>query len=307
MPIMKQISRAVCPLSFFLLVSRRSFSQVQSSATGAKYSSWEMKNDATKLKTSSSLHSEKRAMKPVSSYPNPWTSFPLAHPKFRKTHVEWLLHHGHGERLGKYGPSRDLPDFEYADGTPASISPRRFAFKHHLDHLLVQLIRAGATVEQYEARQLLPRVPGVKEQRDWDPEIPLFLDDLDAQGNTSGLFRSSSAAGSATVHPGGFTEALVEKRFDHRENTTTPINVSKPFPHRNWNRARGHLDEEGDTGPSPLEVNTMFATYDPKAFVKDEIPTVDLRRPFWSRRRWSLSDSFMLPVSPKPKNTIKDE
>lgn len=297
---MKRIIQNARLSSSFVWMHLRLFSQVNSSVTGTKYSSWEIHQPIGKASCPEASNSvSQRSRKPVSAYPNPWTSFPLAQPKFRKTHVEWLLHHGHGERLGKYGPSRNLPDFEYADGTPSSISPRRFAFKHHLDHMLVQLIRAGATVERYEARQMLPRVPGVKEQRDWDPEIPLFLDDLDERGNVSAMIRTASS---------GFTEALLEKRFDSSQNTTTPINVSRPAPYRDRNKgSRGNFDEEDGSVFSPLEVNTMFATYDPKAFIDNEIPKVDRQRPFWSRRRWSLSDNFMLPVSPKPKNTIKDE
>lgn len=306
---MKKNIRAFLPSYSFVLLSFRSFSQVHGSVAGTSYSSWSVPKEICKTSSSPTFHSEKwKKKKTLSAYPNPWTSFPLAHPKFRKTHVEWLLHHGHGERLGKYGPSRDLPDFEYADGTPASISSRRYAFKHHLDHLLVQLIRAGATVERYESHQLLPRVPGVKEQRDWDPEIPLFLDDLDERGSAPGIFRRAADQSPSPATPGGFTNDLVEKRFDNLRNTTTPINISKPIlSHERTERNNYEFGEDRDSRLSPLEVNTMFATYDPKAFVNDDIPKVDRRRPFWSRRRWSLSDNFLLPVSPKPKNTIKDE
>lgn len=237
-------------------------SSASTSFSGNRYSAWE-----------------------AEGYPENKASFPHSKPFFRKTHIEWWLHHGHGERLGKYGPSRELSDFEYDDGTPAPISLRRYAYKHHQDHLLVQLIRAGAAVERYQADQRLPRIPGTKEQRDWDPEIPLFLDDLDERGQ----------APTPLQNP---TKKLVEERF-RSDRSTTPINVSRQLKDR---RA-----SDGAENESELEVNTMFASYDPKAFVQDEVPQTDYRRPYWSRRRWSLTDNFMVPVSPKPKNTIKDE
>lgn len=209
------------------------------------------------------------------SYPAARSPFPLSKPRFRKTHIEWMLHHGHGDRYGKFGPSREVADFEYADGTPSSISPKRFAFKHHQDHLLVQLIRAAATVERFEEEERLPRIPGTPEQRDWDPEIPLFLEDVDELG------RSPRPVGADMVH------RVMEERFA-QETGRTPVNL-----------ANRHAGES-------LEPNTMFATYDPTAFVSDAV-VPETRRPFWSRRRWALTDNFMVPMSPKPKNTIKDE
>lgn len=212
------------------------------------------------------------------SYPSTRSEYPLPHPRFRKTHIEWLLHHGHGDRHSKYGPSREIADFEFADGTPAPATPRRFAFKHHQDHLMVQLIRAGAAVERHEVEGTLPRIPGTREQRDWDPEIPLFLEDLDERGWPP--VPLSAAA--------NMTERVIDERFSHGTGSGTPANLA--------NRHAGET----------LEPNTMFATYDPAAFVSDEVKA-DFRRPYWSRRRWALSDNFMLPVSPKAKNTIADE
>eukprot|EP00796_Vickermania_ingenoplastis_P004330 gene4330-3144_t len=236
-------------------VSSRAVSTAQTSFAGSKNSPWGDDGGA--------------ATRPA--YPDPASAFPQPQPRFRKTHVEWRLHHGNGAQLGQYGASREVADYEFDDGTPASISPRRFAFKHHQDHLLVQLIRAGAVVERFEAAQQLPRVPGTKEQRDWDPEIPLFLDDLDERG-----------------------PALLEERFDGGKGKT-PINTAL--------RTRKPGEEE-------LEANTMFASYDPASFVNDVVPKADYRRPYWSRRRWSLSDNFMynhpvllVPVAPPRRST----
>ncbi|KAG5483413.1 hypothetical protein CUR178_07734 [Leishmania enriettii] len=234
----------------------RQYSECRSSYTGERSPPW-------------------AAPEAAASYPSARSQFPLERPRFRKTHIEWMLHHGHGDRYGKYGPSREIADFEYADGTPSSISGKRFAFKHHQDHLLVQLIRSAATVERYEEGELLPRIPGTPEQRNWDPEIPLFLEDVDEFGRPP------------KPVAGGMVARIMEERFA-QEGGRTPVNLA--------NKHAGEV----------LEPNTMFATYDPVAFVSDAIKK-DTRRPFWSRRRWALSDNFMVPVSPKPKNTIKDE
>ncbi|EAN95604.1 hypothetical protein C3747_37g241 [Trypanosoma cruzi] len=209
------------------------------------------------------------------TYPSALSEFPLQRPRMRKTHTEWMFFHGHGGRPGVYGQTREIADFEFADGTPASMSGRRFAFKHHQDHLLVQLIRAGAAVERKAARGLLPRVPGTPEQRNWDPAIPLFLEDVDEQGRP----------------PPSVGRSICSRVIDERMASSTQT------PNELANR------HEGET----LEANTMFESYDPQAFVSDHIKLRDERRPYWSRRRWALTDNFLVPKSPKPKNTIKDE
>ncbi|EPY39156.1 hypothetical protein AGDE_04773 [Angomonas deanei] len=213
----------------------------------------------------------------VPSYPSPHSQFPLPAPKFRKTAVEWRYHHGHGARLGQYGPLRDRADYEHADGTPIAITRSRFAFQHHTDHLLVQLIRAGAAVERYEEERLLPAVPGTAEQRAWDVSIPLYLQDVDEKGK-------------APV-PSSVLGRHLEEVFADRQ-TAAPTQV-----------------EDRHSGES-LEPNTLFATYDPSAFVvseNDRTSSIEQKRPIWSRRRWALNDNFMVPKSPKPKNTIKGE
>ncbi|SCU70037.1 uncharacterized protein TEOVI_000160600 [Trypanosoma equiperdum] len=218
------------------------------------------------------------------TYPAALSELRLPQPRMRKTRTEWMYYHGHGGCPGKYGPSREIADFEYADGTPASISGRRFAFKHHQDHLLVQLIRAAATVERYDASGLLPRIPGTAEQRNWDPAIPLFLDDVDEQGRPAPLRTAGDAPGTMVSH---VCSRVVDERMG------TPTHTPNELANRH----------EGET----LEANTMFATNDPSAFVSDTVKLRDDKRPYWSRRRWALTDKFLVPKSPKPKNTIKDE
>ncbi|KEG10058.1 hypothetical protein DQ04_04241040 [Trypanosoma grayi] len=216
-------------------------------------------------------------------YPSALSESPLPRPRMRKTHTEWMFFHGHGGRPGMYGPSREIADFEFADGTPASVSSRRFAFKHHQDHLLVQLIRAGAVVERHAVSGLLPRVPGTAEQRDWDPAIPLFLEDVDERGRPPPPPRSSGN-GNATAD---MCARVVDERMARSAPTPSEL-------------ANHHAGEE-------LEPNLMFASYDPSAFVNDQVQMRENKRPYWSRRRWALTDRFLVPKSPKPKNTIKDE
>ncbi|CUE58789.1 Hypothetical protein, putative [Bodo saltans] len=202
------------------------------------------------------------------------------HRKFRKTSVEWRLHHKNGVRYGNLGPTREIADFEYADGTPAPMSGKRFALKHHQDGLLVQLIRAGATVEKSAASGYLPRIPGVPEQRNWDPEIPLFLEDADEHGKAPTQHYESSVAA-----------RHLNSKFAGAESSSRGGSPSAVNRHA------------GET----LEPITMFASYDAASFINEPVRTMEARKPIWSRRRWALSDEFLVPKSPQPKNTIKDE
>ncbi|KAH9600057.1 hypothetical protein LSM04_000241 [Trypanosoma melophagium] len=259
--------RTLCgPLAAPLCTTRRAFSEVKSNYDGTATSPWPAAGEAP-------------------TYPPACADHPLPKPRMRKTHTEWMFHHGHGGRPGFYGPSREIADFEFADGTPSSISGRRFAFKHHQDHLLVQLIRAGAVVERYAAHGLLPRVPGTAEQRDWDPAIPLFLEDVDEHG------RPPPAPLQGQQQPQQINNMMCTRMIDERMASATHT------PNELANRHEGEK----------LEPNTMFASYDPSAFVSDRVKLRDDRRPYWSRRRWALTDKFLVPKSPKAKNTIKDE
>ena len=221
------------------------------------------------------------------SYPSSMSEHPIL--KLRKTHVEWRTHHGHGARLGSYGPTREIADFEYSDGTPAPVSRRRWTFSHHQDHLLVQVIKAAAAVEVAASRNLLPRVPGTQEQRDWDPEIPLFLDDLDEHGQAPiAHYTGPAGDGAANKIRSEKTRQKVDGRFVGVHNKHQSINMNQP-------------------GGETLEPITMFASYDPAAFVREPLKPPQASRPLWSRRRWALTNEFLIPRNPKAKNTIKDE
>jgi hypothetical protein len=229
----------------------------------------------------SATHYPERWTSPGQAPERPVTTANHPHLKFRKTSVEWRLHHKNGVRYGNIGPTREIADFEYADGTPAPMSGKRFALKHHQDHLLVQLIRAGATVEKAAANGYLPRIPGVPEQRNWDPEIPLFLEDADEHGKAP-----KSVYESETV-----MSRHIDAKFAGGDGAARGGSPSAVNRHA------------GET----LEPITMFASYDPASFVVEPIARMEPRKPTWSRRRWALSDEFLVPKSPQPKNTIKDE
>jgi hypothetical protein len=207
----------------------------------------------------------------------------------RKTALEWRMHHGHGSRLGSYGPTREIADFEHSDGTPSPMSRRRFTFAHHQDHLLVQMIHAAAAVEQAAEARMLPRVPGVAEQRDWDPEIPLFLDDADEHGKPPISHYTSGGKGSPAGIRSATQNAMVNDKF-------TKGSVAQKHQAINSHQPGGET----------LEAITMFASYDPASFIDEPIRIDPNKRPTWSRRRWAMSNDFLVPKAPKAKNTIKD-
>lgn len=221
-------------------------------------------------------------VRPAKAWPSPGQSprqprIRNGHPSLplRKNAVEWRFHHGHGGRYYIRGPLREISDFEYADGTPAPISNARYGFKHFQDSLLVQLIRSGALVERCASMNYLPRIPGVAEQRDWDPEIPLFLEDVDEHG------KAPAEHFARTVD-----EKHIQSKFATKSVSATLVN---------------------EHNKETLEPITMFASYDPAAFITEKIKLKETTRPLWSRRRWVLSNQFLVPKSPLPKNTIKDE
>jgi hypothetical protein len=218
-------------------------------------------------------------------YPASVTEHP--HLKMRRTHVEWRMSYGHGARLGSYGPTREIPDFEYRDGSPAPLSRRRFTFSHHQDQFLVQMIKAAAAVEMAAERQWLPRVPGTAEQRDWDPEIPLFLDDVDEHGKApiSHYTQKSTDALRSAARQDKVDEKFTKAGLVQKHQA---INKNQP-------------------GGEQLEPITMFASYDPASFISEPIVKPSSNsRPIWSRRRWALTNEFLVPRNPKAKNTIKD-
>eukprot|EP00758_Cryptobia_borreli_P004615 Tbor_TRINITY_DN4488_c0_g1::TRINITY_DN4488_c0_g1_i1::g.8097::m.8097 len=230
-------------------------------------------------------------------YPRSLTDNGHGMPKMRKTHTEWRMYFGHGARIGHLGATREVPDFEFSDGTPAPSTLSRYSFKHWNDKQLVTLIRCAALVEDLAKGGCLPRVPGVREQRDWDPEVPLFLDDSDEHGAAPPL----SARGVARpvkrppLSNGYFTSKMAEQRLgklgQHDGRTLA---------------AKGLIKDpvkEGDT----LEPIAMFDSYHPSKMF-NEMPLLgkDKTRPFWSRRRWNLSEQFIVERPPRAKNTIHD-
>jgi hypothetical protein len=121
------------------------------------------------------------------------------------------------------GELRDIPDWEFADGSPAPHTRRRYAHEHYRHKILYQFIKAGACVESRAAEGSLPRVPGTKEQRDWDPQIPLFLEDVDEAG-------AAPPPGYVPYTPGEF----VHEPLVHPDQTRRPY----------WSKRAWHITKE---------------------------------------------------------------
>jgi len=118
------------------------------------------------------------------TYPDPRSQHPVpsVKNKLRKTRREWERYHGFGQGSASHGENREIPDWEYADGTPQTPSKTNYHWIYYKNKLLFQAIRSGAEVEKYIAQGRMPNIPGTKESREWDPQIPLFLEDVDEQG-----------------------------------------------------------------------------------------------------------------------------
>lgn len=209
----------------------------------------------------------------------------------RKTTLEWRLHHGNGVRWGHLGPTREVADYEFSDGTPMSMSSNRYALKHFQDKQIEMLIRAAAVVEELAETNGLPRIPGVKEQRDWDPEIPLFLSDVDEHGAVPVI---------STRNPKGQSPLSIRMHYAEELAQKNPyINGSK-------NSGKTIIKDAAKEGDS-LEPLTLFASYDPAEMFEERLTPKDKRRPHWNTRRWNISKNFVATKAPKSKNTIADK
>ena len=103
----------------------------------------------------------------------------FARRQLRKNVQEWREYHGTGALVD------DVAQWEFADGTPPPHRPVNHSTQHWEHKVLHQFIVAGAAVEALAAEGRLPRVPATQVQRDWDPQIPLFLEDADEHGKAA--------------------------------------------------------------------------------------------------------------------------
>ena len=219
----------------------------------------------------------------AASYPD--GSMHHVHPgwknKLRKTVYEWRNYYGHGQKVAHLGPSREIPDWEHADGTPAPHSGRRFTLLSHKQDMLAQIIRAGAIVERMARDDQLPRIPGSDAQRDWDPEIPLFLEDDDERGGTPAPEWFVSPRKLSAISRDGFSKS------------------ARKFP-----------DNPAEAGKSDVDAETLkplepLADYEPTSFIHEPLPLNERKkRPHWDRRLWSLTDEFLIEKPLRNKNTI---
>jgi hypothetical protein len=214
--------------------------------------------------------------KPVQADRTRGLPHPVANARSRKRALEWRAYHGHGMALGHMGPSREIPDWEHADGTPAPHSPARYAFLFHQHNFIRQAVEAGAAVERAAARGMLPRVPSTAVQRAWDPEVPLFLDDLDEAG--------------APPPPEFFVAGSA---------------LSRRSAPRARARYAGDLGLREMPGAPRSAVEATSATaYDPTSFINEPLTMRDKQRPYWNRRLWALTDAFLVQKATRNKNTI---
>ena len=217
----------------------------------------------------------------------------VAHPqpylrsRLRKDVTEWRVYHGHGWTTGLYGPTREIADWEFADGTPAPHSLSRYMFLAHRHDLLRQVIRAGAIVEELAALNQLPRIPATPEQRAWDPELPLFLDDLDERGRFIGATPGAPRRTSAASKRKSVTDVVRPKNFSSEEvDGFEPLEL----------RLSAAQDESQEYEPSAMFRESEVAK-----------PPGESARPYWNRRLWNLTNDFFIPKAPKNKNFIDDE
>jgi hypothetical protein len=176
------------------------------------------------------------------------------------------------------------------------------------------MIKAAAVVEDAAERAWLPRVPGTAEQRDWDPEIPLFLDDVDEHGKVPVSHYLQRERGEGGGGP-PFTEPSASSSNGRSATMSYSARmglVQQSRMDRKFEKAgvsgKHQATNTNQPGGESLEPITMFASYDPAAFISEPIPRINSdRRPIWSRRRWVMSNEFLVPKSAKPKNTIKDQ
>jgi len=199
-------------------------------------------------------YSEARAMTAWPAQREPLPSTHTPHPTqphlYGRSRREWRQYHGHGAALGHMGRLREIPDWEFTDGTPAPHSGRRHAFEFYKHHLIFQIIEAGATVEELAANDRLPMVPASKAQRDWDPKVPLFLEDHDERGARPTVYRGEYTAADiptnldADLRPRerDMPPATVES-YTPSEFVTEPVLTptrAKPF----WNKRLWALSNE---------------------------------------------------------------
>lgn len=213
-------------------------------------------------------------------------------PKLRKTHIEWKFYHGLGGRIGRYDAGRYISDFEFADGTPAPATRARHALLSFHDRQLFEMIQSAALVEGLAETNRLPRIPGVREQREWDPSIPLFLDDMDDHGAppslqsvADGLSKGADAA-----------QRRADAHFRDQQAAMDGKTIIK------------NTASEGES----LTPITMFASYSPAAMFTEKqnrgykgVAGASKPSPF-DRRRWNMTDNFLVYKGPKARNTIGD-
>jgi hypothetical protein len=207
----------------------------------------------------------------ATSWPNERGTLPernTPHPH-RQLHIarsrtDWRVIHGHGARLGHMGRPREIPDWEFADGTPAPHNSKRHAFEFHKHHLLYQFIEAGAEVESRAAQGKLPIIPSTTVQRDWDPNVPLFLEDVDERGARPSVFRQF-------VAPQAVSSQL-STDLEPKERELQPAVIE---------------------GFEPSELLS-----------EERVSKTKKTPPFWNKRLWALTNEFLMKKPTRNPNAL---
>eukprot|EP00996_Jenningsia_fusiforme_P006332 NODE_7638_length_457_cov_24.147059_g7187_i0.p1 GENE.NODE_7638_length_457_cov_24.147059_g7187_i0~~NODE_7638_length_457_cov_24.147059_g7187_i0.p1 ORF type:complete len:117 (+),score=20.46 NODE_7638_length_457_cov_24.147059_g7187_i0:77-427(+) len=75
---------------------------------------------------------------------------------------------GFGKWGNNSGPLRDLPDWEYADGTPAPTHPRFQAKRWRQSQFKAKVLIAAARAQAMAESGMLPSSPGIRRQSQED-------------------------------------------------------------------------------------------------------------------------------------------
>eukprot|EP01027_Heterolobosea_sp_BB2_P008572 GEZU01012715.1.p1 GENE.GEZU01012715.1~~GEZU01012715.1.p1 ORF type:complete len:244 (-),score=48.82 GEZU01012715.1:607-1338(-) len=75
---------------------------------------------------------------------------------------------GYGRSGNEKGPIREMPDWSFADGTPAPLTKRQRLYKLREQRKLVTMARLARSVDEMARRRVLPSIPSIKRMRKQD-------------------------------------------------------------------------------------------------------------------------------------------
>ena len=202
-----------------------------------------------------------------SQYPRGEDGLPQHAGLYRKSRMNWWTHHGSKHPNSVHAAESDLPDWEYADGTPAPLEKLNAKRDVYFHNNFGQIVAAAARAEELAEQGRLPLIPGSKEQRDWDPNIPLFLEDEDEHG----VFPTDAQ----TAAPGDLNDPSSLKAVSLPEASSR------------------HHGFDGSHAP-----------YNPAQLFTENVRPPSTRP--LQRRKWALTNEFLIKKPTKPHNVINE-